>query len=367
MTTPQTLAKICKAFQIPGHFICGEPYGSGHINGTYAVTVDQAGQRIRYIFQCLNTTIFKDATGLMANIENVTTHIRRKLEATGAKDVSRRVLTLVQTCEGACYLDDAELGFWRVYLFIEGGRTYDLLETPEQAFFAAKAFGNFQSLLADYTGPRLTETIPNFHDTVRRFEKFRQAIAADPMGRALAAGPEIEFALRHEALAGCLLDLQASGEIPERITHNDTKLNNVMLDDRTGEGLCVLDLDTVMPGLSLYDFGDMVRSACNPVAEDEQDVSKVVARSDIFEALAAGYLTGTAGALLPVEREHLAIAGQLLTFECGVRFLTDFLLGDTYFRIHRPGQNIDRCRTQFALVDSLKSQADTFMNRVRAL
>ncbi|MDP2875069.1 MAG: phosphotransferase, partial [Holophaga sp.] len=230
MNALRILPKICAAFRIPGHYICGEPYGSGHINGTYAVTVDQAGQRIRYLFQCLNTSIFKDAAGLMANVENVTRHIRRKLESTGAKDVSRRVLTLMQTHEGACYLDDAELGFWRVYLFIEGGRTYDLLETPDQAYFAAKAFGNFQRLLADYTGPRLTETIPFFHDTVRRLETFRQAIASDPLGRVAVAGPEIEFALSRETLAHCLLDLQASGDIPERITHNDTKLNNVMLD-----------------------------------------------------------------------------------------------------------------------------------------
>jgi hypothetical protein len=365
--TRTPLERIFRAFDINGDFISAEPYGTGHINDTYALTVDQAGQRVRYIFQRLNTNIFKDPRSLMGNVQRVTEHILGKLLAAGAHDVSRRVLTLVPTRDGGCYLDDPDLGFWRAYLFIERARTFDLLETERQAYQAARSFGTFQGLLADYGGPRLSETIPFFHHTRHRFETFQQAVASDPVGRAAEVEQDIAFAFGREALVDCLLDLQAAGEIPERITHNDTKLNNVMLDDVTGEGVCVLDLDTVMPGLSLYDFGDLVRSGCNPVAEDEQDVSKVVARGDIFEALAAGYLEGTGGALLPVEREHLAVAGQLLTFECGLRFLTDHLQGDTYFRIHRPGQNLDRCRTQFALVASLETQANAFMNRIRAL
>jgi len=365
--TQERLAKVFRAFEIQGDFVSGARYGSGHINETYAVTVDQAGQQVRYLFQRLNTTIFKDPVGLMANVANVTGHIRRKLEGAGEVEASRRVLTLIRTREAGYFLDDPEQGFWRAYLFIEGAQTYDLLETSEQAFQAARSFGTFQRLLADYNGPRLSDTIPFFHHTVRRFEALREAVAADPLGRGKAAEAEIDFALSREALAGQLLRLQASGAIPERITHNDTKFNNVMLDDVSGEGVCVLDLDTVMPGLSLYDFGDLVRSACNPAAEDELDVSKVVARGDIFEALAVGYLKGTAGALLPVERDHLAIAGQLLTYECGLRFLTDHLLGDAYFRIHRPGHNMDRCRTQFALVRSLELQAETFMKRIRSL
>jgi hypothetical protein len=322
---------------------------------------------VRYILQRLNTGIFQDPEGLMANVRNVTGHIHAKLLATHPAEASRRVLTLVRTRDGGSHLDDAELGFWRAYLFIERARTYDVLERPRQAFEAARAFGTFQALLADYDGPRLSETIPFFHHSRRRFEAFRAAVAADPLGRAREAAPAIDFALGREALVDTLLDLQASGAVPERITHNDTKLNNVMLDDATGEGICVLDLDTVMPGLSLYDFGDMVRSACNPAAEDETDLAKVVARADIFEALAAGYLAGTAGALLPVERDHLAVAGQLLTFECGLRFLTDHLQGDTYFRLHRPGQNLDRARNQFALVQSLEDQADAFMRRAATL
>jgi len=361
------LAKVVRAFRVQGDFVSGVRYGSGHINDTYAVTVNQAGSCIRYLFQRLNTGIFKDPVGLMANVENVTEHIRRKLVGAGEQDSSRRVLTLLRTQDGRCYLEDEEHGFWRGYLFIEGARTYDLLEKANQAHQAARSFGTFQRLLADYEGPRLKETIPFFHHTRRRFEAFQEAVAEDPLGRAKDAAIEIEFALNRQSLATRLLDLQATGAIPERITHNDTKLNNVMLDDATGEGICVLDLDTVMPGLSLFDFGDLVRTACNPVAEDEPDVSRVVASGEIFEALAAGYLEGTAGALLPVERENLVLAGELLTFECGLRFLTDHLLGDTYFRTHRSNQNLDRCRTQFALVQSLETQAEDFMQRIRLL
>lgn len=362
------LPLIVSRFRIPGDYVSGEPYGSGHINETFAVTIDQGGSRLRYVLQRLNTDIFKTPRDLMENVVNVTEHIRSRPRPRGKLDASRRVLTLVPTAGGpdGHFVDDPELGFWRCYLFIEGARTYDLIKQPRQAFEAARAIGTFQRLLADYEGPRLKETIPCFHHTRNRFEAFRAAVAADPLGRARGVQAEIEFAFGREPIVDHLLRLQAAGDIPERITHNDTKLNNVMLDDRTGEGVCVLDLDTVMPGLSLYDFGDMVRTACNPVAEDEPDTSKVIAREDMFEALAKGYLEGTAGALLPVERENLVVSGQLLTFECGLRFLTDHLLGDAYFRIHREGHNLDRTRTQFALMRSLELQADPFMRTAAA-
>lgn len=365
--TEAMLARVFSAFNAKDGFLTGVQHGSGHINDTYLVTAEQSGTPARCILQRLNTEIFKDPRGLMANILHVTRHLRRALLAAGVAEPDRKVLTLLHAKDGSCFLDDAELGFWRAYRFIEGGRSCDQLEHPGQAFQAAKAFGTFQRLLADYQGPRLAETIPFFHHTRRRFDAFRLALAADPLGRAAGAAREIDFALDREVLADRLLDLQASGAVPERITHNDTKLNNVMLDETNGEGLCVLDLDTVMPGLSLYDFGDMVRSTCNLAAEDETDLTRVRASADVFEALAGGYLAGTAGALLPVEREHLAVAGQVITYECGLRFLTDHLLGDTYFRIHRPAQNLDRSRNQFALLRSLETQADEFMKRVRAL
>jgi aminoglycoside phosphotransferase (APT) family kinase protein len=361
------LAQVASRFQIPGRYLGAAPHGAGHINETWAATWDQGGCQVRYILQRLNTNIFKDPKGLMANVAQVTAHLHHKLLAQGATGVHRRALSLVPAIGGGLFLEDPDLGFWRVYRFVEGARTFDLLEHEGQAYQAARAFGAFQSLLADYDGPRLTETIPSFHHTPRRFQALRQAIREDAAGRVREALPEIDYALGQASLTDRLTALQGSGLVPERITHNDTKLNNVMLDDETGEGLCVIDLDTVMPGLSLFDFGDMVRTACNPVPEDHPRPEEAVARQDMFLALAAGYLQGTGGALLPVEREHLAVAGQLLTYECGIRFLTDFLQGDPYFRIHRPAHNLDRCRTQFALARSLEAQGPGFMKAVRDL
>jgi aminoglycoside phosphotransferase (APT) family kinase protein len=256
---------------------------------------------------------------------------------------------------------------WRCYLFVEGARSYDLLENPGQAYQAAKAFGGFQRLLADYQGPRLHETIPNFHHTPSRFETLRRAIAADRHNRAARAAAEIRATLARESLAHSLVALQERGELPERITHNDTKLNNVLLDERTGEGLCILDLDTVMPGLSLYDFGDMVRTATNPVAEDALEVDRIHVQEAMFQALAKGYLEGTEGTLLPAERERLVLAGQLLTFENAIRFLTDFLDGDTYYPIHREAHNLDRTRTQLALLASLEAHEGRLNAFVRSL
>jgi hypothetical protein len=343
------LKTVAAQFAILGDFLGAQPYGNGHINDTFAAVFDQGGTEVRYILQRINGHIFQEPVKLIANVAHVTNHIRRKLEASGLQDTSRHVLTLVKTLEGAdCHLDKAGC-VWRCYLFVEGAKSYDILVSPDQAYQAAKAFGAFQRLLMDYDGPRLFETIPHFHDTRKRFETLQRAIVADRCNRAALVKAEIDFALRNEAIADSLLSL----DLPERITHNDTKLNNVLLDDLTGEGLCVLDLDTVMPGLSLYDFGDMVRTATNPVAEDEPDWSKVQVQVPMFEALARGYLAGTGDTLLPAEQERLVPAGKLLTYECGLRFLTDFLEGDHYFSIQRPAQNLDRCRTQFALLRSL--------------
>lgn len=364
---PSTLHEVPRRFQLLGDVLGIDAYGTGHINHTFVVTCDQAGEPVRYLLQRLNTSIFKTPRELMRNISEVTSHIRAKLSKQGGP-LTRKVLTLLPTRDsGGYFLDDPELGFWRCYLFIEGARTYDVVERSEQAFEAAKAFGAFQFQLADYEGPTLHETIPDFHHTPKRLAALKRAVADDSLGRAKDCEADILFALERAPLAHRLLDLQEDGSIPLRITHNDTKLNNVMLDDATGAGVCVIDLDTVMPGLSLCDFGDMVRTACNPLAEDSTDLERMVARADMFEALARGYLEGTEGALLPVEREHLVVAGQLLTYECGIRFLTDYLQGDTYFRTHRPGQNLDRARNQFALVHSLEKQEHAFMDRIRTL
>jgi aminoglycoside phosphotransferase (APT) family kinase protein len=253
-----------------------------------------------------------------------------------------------------------------MYDFITNAHTHDVIRSPEQAYQAAHAFGLFQCQLADLPGGRLHETIPNFHNTPARFANFARALAEDVCGRAQEAAPEIGFALAHENLAGVLLDLNARGDIPERVTHNDTKINNVMLDDATGKGICVIDLDTVMPGLALYDFGDLVRTSTSPAAEDETDLGKVAMQMPMYQALVAGYLDAAGGVLTPTEKAHLAFSGKLITLEIGIRFLTDFLQGDVYFKTKRPRHNLDRCRTQFALVTDIERQEDA-MNALAEL
>ncbi|MBL9191187.1 MAG: aminoglycoside phosphotransferase family protein [Opitutaceae bacterium] len=359
MTNPAhapDLRAASAAFVIHGRYVAGAPHGSGHINDTYAVQFDQAGVRVRYLLQRINHRIFKDVPGLMENIRRVCEHSQTRVSSGSGPADSRRSLVLVPTRDGqACHRDDTG-SWWRCFLFIEGARTHDVIESPAQAREGARAFGAFQALLADLPGKRLHETIPQFHHTRRRFDVLRAAIDADPRNRAARARAEIGFALGQERIVDVLLDLQARGEIPERVTHNDTKLNNVMIDDRTGEGLCVVDLDTVMPGLALYDFGDMVRSATNAAAEDDPDPARVQARLPVFAALVEGYLA-TAGAFLnAAERAHLVFSGRLITYEIGIRFLTDFLEGDVYFKTRHPEHNLDRARNQFALVHSLEAQ-----------
>lgn len=341
---------VVRQFEILGEFQHAEPYGSGHINDTYCAVFQQAGVPVRYILQRINHNIFKKPVALMENVQRVTSHLAAKVA--GVPDATRRVLTLIPTREGCAWHVDAEGNHWRAYLFIEKARTYDAVESTEQAFKAAKAFGQFQKMLADLPAPRLHDTIPDFHHTPKRFAALEKAIEADVAGRAVLAKPEIEFALAHKPITGVLLD----ANLPERVTHNDTKFNNVMLDDATGEGICVIDLDTVMPGLALYDFGDMIRTTTSPAKEDERDLSKVQMQFPMFEALVRGYLSTAGGFLTKTEKQFLAFSGKLITFEIGIRFLTDFLAGDVYFKVHRDGHNLDRCRTQFKLVESIERQ-----------
>lgn len=354
MNPPPDIRPISSHFAILGNFVDAIPYGTGHINDTYCATYDQAGTPVRYIHQRMNSAIFKDPPALMENIRRVTEHLHRKLA--GRPDASLRALTLVPARDGKPFFQDEAGDYWRTYLFIEGARTYDAIESTTQAYQAAKAFGQFQQDLADLPPPPLYVTIAGFHDTPKRYAAFQQAVATDAAGRVRLAGPEIDFVLRRKPVADVLLKLHRQGEIPERTTHNDTKLNNVMLDDATHEGLCVIDLDTVMPGLALYDFGDMVRTATNPALEDERDLSKVRMDFPMYEALVNGYLAAAGDFLNRVERQHLAFSGKLITLEIGLRFLTDFLMGDVYFKVHRENHNLDRCRTQFRLVESIESQ-----------
>jgi Ser/Thr protein kinase RdoA (MazF antagonist) len=343
--------------------ISARRYGGGHINDTYLVKSETR----RYILQRINDSVFTRPIELMDNVARVTRHVRGRLEAEGIDDVGRRVLTLVQTPDGADFHVDPYGQVWRVFEFIGGATSHEVITSPVQAYKAAQAFGHFQRLLADFDGPRLHETIPRFHDTVKRYADFAAVAEADPVGRVAAVRDEVEWLLGQSELAGSMLRLAAEGVLPERITHNDTKLSNVLLDDVTGEAMCVLDLDTVMPGLSLYDFADLCRSGATTVAEDAQDASDLDVDVPMFNALAEGYLAGAGSSLLPAERELLVLAGEVMTLEQAYRFLGDHLAGDTYYQTSRPGQNLDRARTQIALVKALQAHESRLNTYVASL
>ena len=357
------IKKIFGHFQIEGEFLQAAPYGSGHINDTFVVNCKSLPGNRHYLLQRINHTVFKNPPELMGNISRVTEHIRGKLESCGAEDIDRRVLRLIPAGDGKNYYRD-DGNYWRVYLFIEKAKTYDVLENLDQAYEAAKAFGAFQNMLVDLPQPPLHETIPNFHNGQKRFEAFRQALDADICNRAKEAKQEIEFLQANGWIFETFPKLIEQGHLPIRITHNDTKINNVMIDDQTNEGVCVIDLDTVMPGLALYDFGDIMRTTLSPAAEDEQDLSKVSMKMPRFEAILKGYLSSAAAFLNKVEKEHLVFCGKMITLVIGTRFLTDFLCGDVYFKVHRQGHNLDRCRTQFKLVQSITEQQDNMQKFV---
>jgi len=357
MSNAANVDAVAREFEIGGEILEAVPYGSGHINDTYRVTCKENGAVRRSILQRINHIIFRNPVALMENIERVTAHLASQVAS--EPQGSRRVLRLIRARDGRAWHADAVGNYWRAYHFIEGARTYDAVENKEQAFQAGRAFGRFQERLAGLPAPRLHDTIPDFHNTPKRFKALEEAIEADAAGRSILAKPEIEFALAHASIAPVLLE----AKLPERVTHNDTKFNNVMLDDVTGEAICVIDLDTVMPGLAPYDFGDMVRTTTSSTMEDEQDLSKVTMQFSMFEALVRGYLSSAGNFLTREERELLAFSGKLITFEIGIRFLTDYLAGDTYFKVHREGHNLDRCRTQFKLVESIEEQEEQ-MNRL---
>ena len=361
MNQAPNVGAAARQFETRGNFVAATPYGSGHINDTFRAVFDRGGAEMHFILQRINHNIFKNPVAMMENIQRVTSHLAAK--AAGEPDCERRVITLIPTQDGRVLHVDEDGNYWRAYRFIDNASTYDAVESVEQAFQAAKAFGHFQKLLVDLPAPRLHDTIPDFHHTPKRFAALQAAIESDVVGRAILAREEIEFALAHQSLTSVLLD----ANLPERVTHNDTKFNNVMLDDATGEGICVIDLDTVMPGLVLYDFGDMVRTTTCPAKEDEQDLSKVNLHFPMFEALVRGYLETAGGFLTKAEKQFLALSGKLITFEIGTRFLTDYLSGDTYFKVHRQGHNIERCRTQFKLVRSIEEQQDEMERLVESI
>ncbi len=355
--TEELLHLVMEEFRFEGQYVGILSYGSGHINDTYSVYFQLEERALRYILQRINTNVFHDPVELMENVEGVTHYLHDAITEAGG-DPWRETLNLVPTRDGGFYYVDAEGGYWRAYIFIED--TVTLQQTRNKADFynSARSFGKFQLLLADYPASTLHETIPLFHNTPNRVLQFKQALAADVKGRAAGVQKEIDFVLSREEFAHILVDMQAQGKLPLRVTHNDTKLNNVLIDSKSGKGICVVDLDTVMPGLSLYDFGDSIRFGASTATEDEQDLSKVHFDIDLFEAYTKGYLEVAGKVLTENEIDSLPIGAKMMTLECGMRFLTDYLAGDTYFKIEREAQNLDRCRTQFKLIEEMEQQWD---------
>ncbi len=340
-------------------------YGSGHINDTFCVhTQPKEGDGFRFILQRISTAAFPQPEAVMENMVNVTAYISKVLTGLG-EDPLRGTLTLLSTREGKPYFTDSEGGIWRATHFVEGTDCYQRAETPELFYASAKAFGRFQRLLSDYPASTLYEPIARFHDTENRLNNLKIAIAQDKLGRAAGVQAEIDFALAREADCSVCMQALRDGVLPLRVTHNDTKLNNVLIDRATGSGLCVIDLDTVMPGLSVNDFGDSIRFGANHSAEDEQDLSKVNFDIDLYAIYAKGFLEEAGAALTPAERAHMPWGAKLMTLECGIRFLTDYLEGDTYFRTSRDGQNLDRCRTQFKLVADMEAVWDQMCQIVK--
>ena len=359
------MEKTIRQFTFEGVLQEKKPWGNGHINDTYLLVFEVPGKGIvRYIMQRINTNIFEKPEELMENIMNVTSYLRNIIIENGG-DPDRETLNTIPSVDGKPYVVDEEGKYWRAYKYIEGASSYEQIESPEDFYESAWAFGNFQRMLSDYPAETLHETIKGFHDTKARFEVFKKAVEEDSCGRAASVKAEIDFVLAHEDVANVFGDMLERGELPLRVTHNDTKINNIMMDDITGKGICVIDLDTVMPGLAMNDFGDSIRSGANTGAEDEKDLDKVWCDLELFEAYTKGFIEGCQGKLTTKEIEMLPMGAKVMTFECGMRFLTDYLQGDTYFKIHRENHNLDRCRTQFKLVTDMENKWDTLMEITR--
>ena len=335
------------------------PYGNGHINTTYLV-----GTSPRFILQRINTEIFKDPDGVMENILAVTSFLRAKIVAAGG-DPLRETLTVIPTTDNHAYYRTPDGDCYRVYMFIEDAVSLDSASSPAVFAESARAFGKFQRMLADFPAEKLHETIPHFHDTPDRLRIFRETLAKDPVGRAAGVQDEIQFVLDRADEMGLVTSAIADGSVPLRVTHNDTKLNNVMLDTKTGKGICVIDLATVMPGSMLYDYGDSLRFGASTAAEDERNLDKVHFDLDYFRAYTEAYLDELGDSVTERELELLPFSAKLMTLECGMRFLTDHIDGDHYFRIHRENHNLDRCRTQFKLVSEMEAKMDD-MKRIVA-
>lgn len=358
------VAEIIDAFPNYGEVLGYKPVTDGHINDTYIVEyLKDNGEKVRFLLQRINTNVFKMPVELMDNVMGVTAFLRKKIEAAGG-DPMRETLTVYPAKDGKNYYMAADGGCWRMYNFVEDTYSINELTSAEDFKSAALSFGNFQNLLADYPIETLYDTIPNFHNTPSRFKDFLIALETNASGRKDMARPEIDFVLEREKDCSVITDLLDSGELPVRVTHNDTKLNNVLFDKATNKGICVVDLDTVMPGSSLYDFGDSIRFGANTAAEDEKDLSKVSLNLEYFKAYVEGYLEAAGKSLTEDEIKYLPFAAKLLTLECGIRFLGDFINGDVYFKTEYPEHNLVRARTQFKLVEDMEAKYGDMMRIV---
>ena len=359
MSTAETvLNEVLEAFDFGAPVVGAMRFGCGHINDTFCVHTQPADYPCRtFILQRMSAAAFKHPDQLMSNIIGVTEYLGEQIKQAGG-DRSREAMEVIRPRNGEPYYTDSQGGAWRVYPFITDIYCYQTADTPELFAASGRAFGRFQKMLNGYPAETLYETIPHFHDTEDRLAKLKAAVEADSMGRVKDCGPEIQFVMDREADCSVALQALRDGRLPLRVTHNDTKLNNVLIDTKTGEGVCVIDLDTVMPGLSINDFGDSIRFGANHCAEDEKDLSKMYLDLELFEVYTKAFLEGAEGSLTDAELEYLPWGANLMTLECGIRFLTDYLEGDTYFHIHREGQNLDRCRTQFKLVADMEAHWD---------
>ena len=354
----KTLQEVLNAFCFGAPVVDTMRYGHGHINDTFCLqTQAKNGDSKCFVLQRMSAAAFQHPEQLMANIVGITEHLGKKVENAGG-DRSREALEVLRTLDGKSFYVDSEGGAWRVYPFVTDTYCYQSVESAEIFEESARAFGKFQQLLSDYPAETLFETIPHFHDTEDRLRKFKEAVSKDAVGRVEECRAEIDFVMQRQADCSVVLQAQRDGVLPLRVTHNDTKLNNVLIDKKTGKGICVVDLDTTMPGLAINDFGDSIRFGANHCAEDEKDLSKVNFDIELYEVYTRGFLEGAAGSLTPAELEYLPWGARLMTLECGIRFLTDYLEGDHYFHTQYPEQNLDRCRTQFKLVRDMEEQFD---------
>ena len=358
---PFNIEEVCEQFSLNGTFIRYEQINNGHINNTYHLIFDEEGQTKKYVLQKVNTHVFRKPDQLMSNIVAVTSHIHNKNIENNVDCPERRTLVFLPCLSGKYYYTDKNHNCWRVYIYVNDVYTCNTIDNEEIFFNAGVAFGEFQNILADFDGSSLFETIENFHNTVSRFADFKKAVQENLSGRLHNVKEEVEFANAREKDTHILVDLIAEGKLPLRVTHNDTKLNNILFDNKTNKGICIIDLDTVMPGLSLYDFGDSIRFGANTAAEDEKDVSKVSLDLNLYESYVKGYLSSAKDALTDLEKELLPFGAKLMTYECGIRFLMDYLNGDKYFHTDYDDHNLVRARTQFALVADMEKKMDKML------